>query len=165
MSGYEEVATAFRDWEHFSSARTNPKYCAITLGDSLLPLLTPEEIDPPDWYPLRRILAELLSPQASERLRPRVARWVAHYIDEVIESGRCDFVYDLACPVPAAVTLEWLGFPPSDWHAHLRRVPRHRRVHEGQPRVRASERGASRRCSRGSARRSRTAGASHATTR
>ena len=115
VSGYEEVATAFRDWEHFSSARTNPKYCAITLGDSPLPLLTPEEIDPPDWYPLRRILAELLSPRASEKLRPRVARWVTHYIDEVIESGRCDFVHDLACPVPAAVTLEWLGFPPSDW--------------------------------------------------
>ncbi len=115
VSGYEEVATAFRDWEHFSSARTNPKYCAITLGDSPLPLLTPEEIDPPDWYPLRRILAELLSPRASEKLRPRVAHWVAHYVDEVIESGRCDFVYDVACPVPAAVTLEWLGFPPSDW--------------------------------------------------
>ena len=63
VSGYEEVATAFRDWEHFSSARTNPKYCAITLGDSPLPLLIPEEIDPPDWYPLRRILAELLAPE------------------------------------------------------------------------------------------------------
>ena len=117
VSGYEEVATAFRDWEHFSSARTNPKYCAITLGDSLLPLLTPEEIDPPDWYPLRRVLAQLLSPRASEKLRPRVAHWVAHAVDEVIESGRCDFVHDFACPVPAAVTLEWLGFPPSDWDA------------------------------------------------
>jgi cytochrome P450 len=117
VNRYEEVATAFRDWEHFSSARTNPKYCAITLGDSVLPLLTPEEIDPPDWYPLRRILAELLSPKASERLRPRVAHWVAHHLDEVIESGICDFVHDLACPVPAAVTLEWLGFPPSDWRA------------------------------------------------
>jgi cytochrome P450 len=116
VSGYEEVATAFRDWEHFSSARTDPKYCAITLGDSVLPLLTPEEIDPPDWYPLRRVLAALLSPKASERLRPRVVHWVTHAVDEVIESGRCDFVSDLAGPVPAAVTLEWLGFPPSDWH-------------------------------------------------
>ena len=100
VSGYEEVATAFRDWEHFSSARTDPKYCAITLGDSLLPLLTPEEIDPPDWYPLRRILAELLSPRASERLRPLVVQWVAHYVDAVIESGRCDFVSDPAALVP-----------------------------------------------------------------
>jgi cytochrome P450 len=117
VSGYEQVAAAFRDWEHFSSARTNPEYCAITLGDSVLPLLTPEEIDPPDWYPLRRILAQLLSPRASEKLRPRVARWVEHAVDAVIESGRCDLVHDLACPVPAAVTLEWLGFPPSDWDA------------------------------------------------
>ena len=25
ISGYDQVAAAFRDWEHFSSARTNPK--------------------------------------------------------------------------------------------------------------------------------------------
>ena len=116
VSGYEAAATAFRDWEHFSSARTNPEFCAITLGDSRLPLLIPEEIDPPEWYPLRRVLAELLSPRSSEQLRPRVQHWVAHYVDEVIESGRCEFVRDITCPVPAAVTLEWLGFPPSDWH-------------------------------------------------
>jgi cytochrome P450 len=35
----------------------------------------------------------------------------------VIESGTSNLVDDLAFPVPAAVTLEWLGFPQSDWHA------------------------------------------------
>ena len=164
VSGYDEVATAFRDWEHFSSARTNPKYCAITLGDSLLPLLTPEEIDPPDWYPLRRILAELLAPERSEKLRPRVARWVAHYIDEVIESGRCDFVDDLACPVPAAVTLEWLGFPPSDWQGIAAAFHDTAAYTKGTPEFAGRAR-RSRRCWRGSVKRSRTAGGSHATTR
>jgi cytochrome P450 len=65
ISGYEEVAAAFRDWEHFSSARTNPEISSIVLGNSRLPLLTPEEIDPPEWYPLRRILSELLAPRSS----------------------------------------------------------------------------------------------------
>ena len=32
ISGYEEVAAAFRDWEHFSSARTNPEFSSIVLG-------------------------------------------------------------------------------------------------------------------------------------
>ena len=73
ISGYDEVAAAFRDWEHFSSARTDPEISSIVLGESRLPLLTPEEIDPPDWYPVRRILSELLAPRGAERLRPRAA--------------------------------------------------------------------------------------------
>jgi len=136
VSGYEEVAAAFRDWEHFSSARTDPEISSIVLGDSRLPLLTPEEIDPPDWYPLRRILSELLAPRAAERLRPRARHWTAHYIDEFIEAGRCELTHDLSVPVPAAVTLEWLGFPRSDWDmishafhdiaAHSRGTAKHR---------------------------------------
>ena len=117
VSGYDEVAAAFRDWEHFSSARTDPEVSSIVLGDSRLPLLTPEEIDPPDWYPVRRILSELLAPRAAERLRPRVRHWTTHFVDQFIEAGSCEFTHDLSVPVPGAVTLEWLGFPESDWRA------------------------------------------------
>ena len=115
VSGYDEVAAAFRDWEHFSSARTNPEVSSIVLGGSRLPLLTPEEIDPPDWYPVRRILSELLAPRAAERLRPRAQHWTAHFIDQFIEAGEVEFTHELTVPVPGAVTLEWLGFPESDW--------------------------------------------------
>jgi len=115
LSSYEDVAAAFRDWEHFSSARTDPAVSSIVLGNSRLPLLTPEEIDPPDWYPLRRVLSELLAPRAAERLRPRARHWSTHCIDQFIEAGTCEFTHDLTVPVPGAVTLEWLGFPEDDW--------------------------------------------------
>ncbi len=36
-------------------------------------------------------------------------------IDEVIESGRLDFVDDLANIVPAVLTMGMLGFPLTDW--------------------------------------------------
>ena len=136
ISGYEEVAAAFRDWEHFSSARTDPEISSIVLGRRRLPLLTPEEIDPPDWYPLRRILSELLAPRAAERLRPRAHHWTTHFVDQFIEQGECEFTHDLSVPVPGAVTLEWLGFPETDWRmitdafhdvaAHSRDTPEHR---------------------------------------
>ena len=58
VSRYEEVAAAFRDWEHFSSARTEPDQCAITITGGAAPLLIPEELDPPSWHPHRRILAD-----------------------------------------------------------------------------------------------------------
>jgi cytochrome P450 len=136
VSGYDEVAAAFRDWEHFSSARTDPEVSSIVLGDSRLPLLTPEEIDPPDWYPVRRILSELLAPRAAERLRPRARHWTTHFIDEFIEAGEVEFTHGLSVPVPGAVTLEWLGFPDADWRpiseafhnvaAYTRGTPEHR---------------------------------------
>ena len=115
ISGYEQVAEAFRNWELFSSARTDPALPAITIGNTSIPQLVPEEMDPPEWRPVRRVLAVQLSPAASERLRPRARWWSRHFLDEVIESGSCELVTDLAFPVPAAVTLEWLGFPQSDW--------------------------------------------------
>lgn len=136
VSGYDEVAAAFRDWEHFSSARTDPEVSSIVLGDSRLPLLTPEEIDPPDWYPVRRILSELLAPRAAERLRPRARHWTTHFIDQFIEAGEVEFTHELTVPVPGAVTLEWLGFPKADWRpiseafhnvaAYTRGTPEHR---------------------------------------
>ena len=115
ITGYDEVAAAFRDWEHFSSARTDPEVSSIVLGQSRLPLLTPEEIDPPDWYPVRRILSEMLAPRGAERLRPRAQHWTTHFVDQFIEAGECEFTHELSVPVPGAVTLEWLGFPEDDW--------------------------------------------------
>jgi cytochrome P450 len=115
LSGYEVVADAFRDWETFSSARTDPAVSSITISNAHLPLLVPEELDPPEWQPVRRVLAALLAPAAAERLRPRARHWARRCIDGVIETGRCELVTQLIFPVPAAVTLEWLGFPESDW--------------------------------------------------
>ncbi len=115
ISGYEAVAEAFRDWETFSSARTDPAVSSITISGARLPLLVPEELDPPEWHPVRRVLAALLSPQAAERLRPRARHWARVGIDRIIGSGRGELVGDLIFPVPAAVTLEWLGFPEADW--------------------------------------------------
>jgi cytochrome P450 len=109
--GYEENAAAFRDWEVFSSARTDPELSSISISSGRIPLLIPEEIDPPEWKPYRRVLAELLSPNAVERLRPRVDHWVAHSIDQFIERGEAELAHDLAVPVPALVTMEWLGWP------------------------------------------------------
>jgi cytochrome P450 len=40
---------------------------------------------------------------------------VTHYVDEVIERGTCEMAGEIAGTVPAAVTLELLGFPERDW--------------------------------------------------
>ena len=115
LAGYEPVSTAFRDWETFSSERSDPGLCAISIASSPLPLMLPEECDPPRWHGYRRILAELLSPNAVARLAPRVEHWVDHYIDSFIGAGAAELAHDLAVPVPSAVTMEWLGWPSDEW--------------------------------------------------
>ena len=66
LTRYEEVCAAFRDWETFSSARTDPALSSIAVTQGKAPLLVPEELDPPDWDPYRRIIAELLTPRVAE---------------------------------------------------------------------------------------------------
>jgi cytochrome P450 len=118
VSTYEMVAAAFRDWERFSSERTDPDRSAIAFTNSKVPVSLPEESDPPRWYGYRRSLAQILSPQATERLRGRARFWTTHYLDQVVERGECEFVEDFTCPVPASVTLEWMGYPPGDWQMY-----------------------------------------------
>jgi cytochrome P450 len=71
----------------------------------------PLEVDPPDHIAVRQLLNRLLSPQASAAMQPRIAHWTTRHVDAVIEAGECDLLYDITSPVPAHVTLEWLGYP------------------------------------------------------
>lgn len=115
VTRYDEVCQAFRDWEHFSSARTDPELNSISVSQGRVPMLVPEEMDPPGWYPMRRILAEILTPGAAEALRPRARHWCHRFLDRVVESGAADLVPGFVVPVPAAVTMEMLGFPDEEW--------------------------------------------------
>jgi len=126
VSSYDLVSDAFRNWEAFRSGRDVRTIPGPGGSPNLLPinavpaqttaLMIPEELDPPLWQPYRRVFAELLSPRGVEKLRPRVEYWVTKYLDDVIESGRCDIVETLTSGVPGAVVLEWLGFREDEWH-------------------------------------------------
>lgn len=75
----------------------------------------PAEMDAPDFLWFRRILHPMLSPAAVDRITPVIERFVHGAIDNVIETGSCDFVHDLADPVPAMSTLYKLGIPVERW--------------------------------------------------
>jgi cytochrome P450 len=117
VTRYDEVRDAFRDWERLSSARTDPARSSISPTAGPVPLLVPEELDPPDWHAPRRILAGLLSPTGSEALRPRIRHWCDFHLDQFVEAGHADLVTDLALAVPMAVTMEFLGFPREEWES------------------------------------------------
>jgi cytochrome P450 len=77
------------------------------------------EMDPPEQRYYRQLLNPYLSPAAVARWVPVVDELVRACLDEKIESGRIDFVDDLANIVPAVLTLAMLGIPLSHWDVYV----------------------------------------------
>jgi cytochrome P450 len=114
---YESVVKVSKDDATFSSAS------GITIpdiGGPDRPRSNPIGLDPPEFFAYRRMLNPWFSPAAVERLEPKLREVVDACIDEVIETGRIDLVLDLANPVPAIMTLYFLGLPLEDWEVYAR---------------------------------------------
>src|SRR6201996_2487271 len=76
------------------------------------------EMDPPDQRYYRQALNPYLSPAAVARWKPVIEELTRVCLDQKIESGRIDFVEDLANTVPAVLTMAMLGMPLRDWEVH-----------------------------------------------
>ncbi|MFF0815042.1 cytochrome P450 [Rhodococcus sp. NPDC003318] len=76
------------------------------------------ELHPPEQTDYRKAINPYLSPAAVSRWVPVIEELVRACLDEKIESGSIDFVYDLANVVPAVVTMGLLGLPLTDWVIH-----------------------------------------------
>jgi cytochrome P450 len=73
------------------------------------------EMDDPEHRHYRTALNPYLSPAAVKRWEPFIDEIVRACIDDRIESGRIDFVDDLANIVPAVLTLAMLGVRLEKW--------------------------------------------------
>jgi cytochrome P450 len=85
------------------------------------------EMDPPEQSEYRRILNPFLSPNAVKEWLPLIADFTRACIDDVIETGRLDFVDDFANVVPAVLTMAMLGLPLADWEIYCE--PAHMQVY------------------------------------
>lgn len=77
------------------------------------------EMDPPAQRYYRQALNPCLSPAAVARWKPVTEELTRACLDEVIESGRIDFVDDLANIVPAVLTMALLGLPMRDYEGYI----------------------------------------------
>jgi cytochrome P450 len=80
------------------------------------------EMDPPEQRHYRQALNPYLSPAAVARWQPVVDELVRASLNEKIETGRIDFVDDLANVVPAVLTLAMLGIPLKNWDIYVEPV-------------------------------------------
>ncbi len=103
---YATVKQASVDTESFSSAQgIRPKYPA-------LPMMI--DFDAPEHVRRRRLVSEGFAPRRVRAMEDAVRQASDAILDTVCEKGRCDFVADVAAPLPIAVIGDMLGVAPED---------------------------------------------------
>jgi len=121
VTRYEDVKRVMSDPETFACRRDLP-YAGEGRGGVTVPVNPVRmgfmEMDPPEQPLYRRLLAARFTKKAIKAYEPRMAEIVTWAVDRVIESGRIDFVDDLANPLPALVSLDYFGMPLEKWEEY-----------------------------------------------
>ncbi|HEV7445384.1 MAG TPA: cytochrome P450, partial [Steroidobacteraceae bacterium] len=107
---------ASRDTESFTSQFvTREQLDAIRAkmppGTPHIPMASPINLDPPEHGQYRAPLQQAFSPKAMLALKGDIRTLANQLIDSVITRGRCDFMVDIAEPLPVRVFLKMLGLP------------------------------------------------------
>jgi len=112
LTRHEHVLYASRTPEIFSSAR----------GATSIPDLPSEfneffggmiNMDDPRHARQRRIVSRGFTPRTLAQLEKSVQRRATAVVDRVIEKGQCDFVAEIAAPLPLEIICDLMGIPPS----------------------------------------------------
>lgn len=115
VASHELVREVLLDTDTYSSARTTDGAGGLFIPSFPIPLpggaLLPAESDPPRHTDLRKILNPFFSRSACEAMRPQIDGIVAGAIDNIMEKGDFDVVYDLGHVVGPTTMMTYLGFP------------------------------------------------------
>jgi cytochrome P450 len=117
VGGYKELTEILGDDGTFSSAHDLPNGRTPFRGVMVPPTpvrAVPIELDPPEYFDFRRVLAPRFNTASVSALSPRIAEYTNWCLDQVIEAGESDLFNDLIKLVPAMVTLDLLGLPVED---------------------------------------------------
>lgn len=106
VTRYEDVRTAVKDHERFSSAD------GIAYDRSRLPILF--GVDPPDHTRLRKLISRDFTPRTVQSWRPLVEQICTELMDAAVAAGEVDLVREVLVPLPVRVIAALLGIPGDD---------------------------------------------------
>jgi cytochrome P450 len=112
LTRHADILEASRRPELFSSARgatsiqTLPREFNEFFGGMI-------NMDDPRHGAQRRIVSRGFTPRALAQLEQGVRRRAVQMIDRVIEKGECDFVAEIAAPLPLEIICDLMGIPES----------------------------------------------------
>lgn len=109
IARYDDLMHVSKNWKTFSSAQGSRP-------ESSVPSMI--NFDPPEHNRRRGIISAGFTPRRVQDHEPFLRQTVDDLIDRVIERGECDFVRDIATPLPMFMIGELMGLPQAD-HAQL----------------------------------------------
>lgn len=112
VASHRAVKAVARDPETFSSAG------GIRPDSGPLPMMI--DMDAPEHVRRRRLVSAGFTPRRVRESEAGIRRVCDAIIDAVCERGSCDFVRDVAAPLPMVVIGDMLGVAPDDRHDLLR---------------------------------------------
>lgn len=109
LMGYEDVRSAFQDWEAFSS-RSIEAWESEEMAANKKPWI-PVEIDPPLHTEYRNLVAPFFTPRAVNERLAGVREQCAALVDELAGRRRVEFIADFAKVFPTRVFMHIMGLP------------------------------------------------------
>jgi len=106
LTRYEDIRTVARDPDLFSSAG------GIRPDQGPLPFMI--DMDAPEHRRRRRLVNWGFTPRRVADAEDDIRRTCDEILDKVCERGSCDFVSDIAAPLPMIAIGDRLGFAPED---------------------------------------------------
>ncbi len=113
LSRFEDVFTAVRDTDAFSSAHgltVDPDAPGTQMGDAT-PIVF---MDPPDHTTMRRLVSAGFTPRQVTELEDEIRAFVVEHLERLRMAGSGDIVSGLFKPLPSFVVARYLGVPPED---------------------------------------------------
>jgi cytochrome P450 len=107
ITGFEE---AHWGWQNYELLATQPSVSVPAGLGNPRPML-PLEVDPPIHNKYRSLIAPVFSPARIAALEPEIRDLCNTLIDAFIDRGECDFVHELAEPLPTRLFVRLLGIP------------------------------------------------------
>lgn len=107
VTRHADVLAIERNPTDFSSRRSPRPH-----GDPLPMMIS---MDNPEHHRRRSLVQRGFTPKRVGEHEARVKAICADIIDKVCEQGSCDFVWDVAAPLPLLIIADLLGFPPSSY--------------------------------------------------
>jgi len=103
IAKYDDVLAIEKDPATFSSSQ------GIRPHGYAMPMMI--SMDNPEHQRRRSLVNRGFTPRRVAAMEPTIADLCRRIVDRVCEQGSCDFVWDIAAPLPLMVIAELLGFP------------------------------------------------------
>jgi cytochrome P450 family 142 subfamily A polypeptide 1 len=112
LTRYHDVLAVEKDPGGFSSLRAPRPH------GYHLPMMI--SMDDPDHTRRRKLVSRGFTPRRVRDHEATIRRICTEIIDRVAPKGQCDFVWDIAAPLPLLLIADMLGFPPEAYDDLLR---------------------------------------------